>query len=89
MNTDVLSHSLRAEAVRSGRNSSTPSLLARLSGLANGLLERARRRALEKRTVRVLRQLSDGTLKDIGIHRSEILSVAAGHRDRHRTRGSS
>lgn len=79
MHTDTLRHPTHA-----GRPRRRPTGGARLFAWAHRLLEQKRRRARARHTVHALRQLSDATLKDIGIDRSEIPLVAAGHNDRRR-----
>jgi uncharacterized protein YjiS (DUF1127 family) len=58
--------------------------LQRLAETIRDLLRPARRWLRVRRTRLALQQLSDHTLKDIGLHRSEIRSAAAGHLDRRR-----
>ena len=47
-------------------------------------METRRTRAKQRRTARALRGLSNHALKDIGINRSEITSVAIGASDNHK-----
>jgi uncharacterized protein YjiS (DUF1127 family) len=62
--------------------------MQRLADTASGLLALARRRMRGQRTRRVLERLSGRTLKDIGIHRSEISLFTASDRDRRRHRNA-
>jgi uncharacterized protein YjiS (DUF1127 family) len=52
-----------------------------VAGAAAGIAAWYRRRHQVKRSVAELSALSDHLLKDIGIHRSEILSIAHSGRD--------
>jgi len=49
-----------------------------------GMVERMRQRVNTKQTIDALSKLSDRDLADIGIHRSQITSVATGLLDVHR-----
>lgn len=49
-----------------------------------GIIERMRQRVNTRRTIEALNRLSDRDLADIGIHRSQIVSVATELLDIHR-----
>ena len=55
-----------------------PAFLKLFKAVAYWLIESLRRRLRRERTIRALYALSDATLKDIGLRRSEIVSVASG-----------
>lgn len=57
-----------------------PALFKLVKAIMRWLIESLCRRMRRERTIRALRELSDATLKDIGISRSEIVSVASGLR---------
>ena len=58
---------------------------ARVSNTVRSFWEAVKYRNHQRRSVRHLRSMSDHTLKDLGIHRSEINSVVYG-RDAERVR---
>ena len=49
-----------------------------------GIIERMRQRVNTRRTIEALNKLNDRDLADIGIHRSQIVSVATELLDIHR-----
>lgn len=49
-----------------------------------GIIERMRQRVNTRRTIEALNRLNDRDLADIGIHRSQIVSVATELLDIHR-----
>jgi len=49
-----------------------------------GIIKRMRQRVNTRRTIEALNRLNDRDLADIGIHRSQIISVATGLLDIHR-----
>lgn len=59
----------------------------RTPGLANRVWQRMRQRARERQTMMTLRSLSDATLKDIGVQRSEIPFIAMSGKARDAGRG--
>jgi uncharacterized protein YjiS (DUF1127 family) len=72
----------RLSDATAGRRRPMRTALQRLAETFREVIGPVRRWARATRTRWALQRLSDHMLKDIGLHRSEILSVAAGHRDR-------
>ena len=68
---------MRAAFVRGRNKRLGPAFLKLFKAIAYWLIESFRRRLRRERTIRALYALSDATLKDIGLRRSEIVSVAS------------